>query len=231
MRNYRLPYELFPTGSFELPAVLQRLRDVRDSAVDTDVVAKMEQATEELVAASPLATMPAVGDTAPKFELVNQTGAMVSSDALLATVPAVVVFYRGVWCPFCSLTLRAYEQYLPELRKLGASLVGISLQTPDDSLTTVERNALSYQVLSDLGGKVSRAYRLIFQLPGYLLEIYLQLGHPLPAFNGTNDWELPIPASFVINRDGIVQFAEALPDYAYRTDPAEVIAAVRKLTA
>src|SRR5262249_19035969 len=154
-KNYRLPYELFPTGTFELPAALQRLRGGRDSAVGADIAAKMDRATAELVAANPLAETPVAGDMAPKFALANQTGTMVSLDELLANGPAVVVFYRGVWCPYCNLTLRAYQQYLAELRQIGASLVGISLQTPDDSLTTTERNALTYQVLSDVGGKVS----------------------------------------------------------------------------
>ncbi|WP_082972633.1 peroxiredoxin-like family protein [Mycobacterium sp. 1245852.3] len=228
-KNYRVPYELFPTDAFELPAVLQKLRDLRDSAVGAEVAAKMDQATAELAAAEPLAGMPSVGDTAPKFELVNQTGIMVSLDDLLTAGPVVVIFYRGVWCPFCSLTLRAYEQHLPELRAMGSSLVGISLQTPDDSLTTAERNALTYQVLSDVGATVSRRYGLIFALPEFLQDTYRKLGHPLPAFNGTADWELPIPASFVIDRDGIVRFADAMADYTHRTDPAEVMAAVREL--
>jgi peroxiredoxin len=228
-KNYHLPYELFPTEAFELPVVLQKLRDLRDSAVGADVAAKMDQATAALAGADPLAGVPGIGTIAPKFELANQTGRMVSLDGLLAAGPAVVVFYRGVWCPFCSLTLRAYEQHLPELGEWGASLVGISLQTPDDSLTMVERNALTFQVLSDVGARVSRAYGLVFELPGYLRDTYRTLGHPLPAFNGTNDWELPIPASFVIDRDGKIVFADALPDYTHRTDPAQVLAAVRQL--
>lgn len=227
--NYHLPYELFPTEAFELPVVLQKLRDLRDAAVGADVAAKMDQATAELAGVDPLAGMPGIGDIAPTFELANQTGSMVSLDGLLATGPAVVVFYRGVWCPFCSLTLRAYEQHLSELGELGVSLVGISLQTPDDSLTMVERNALTYQVLSDVGARVSRAYGLVFDLPPYLRDIYRTLGHPLPAFNGTDDWALPIPASFVIDRDGKIVFADALADYTHRTDPAQVMAAVRQL--
>lgn len=230
-KSYHLPDELFPADIFHLATALQQLRALRDSAVGADVAAKMDQATAELAAANPLTAMPAVGDIAPKFELANQSGTIVSLDELIATGPAVLVFYRGVWCPFCSLTLRAYEQYLPDLRTMGASLVGISLQTPDDSLTTAQRNALTYQVLSDLGAKVSRAYGLTFRLPEYLRKSYRELGHPLPAFNGTDDWELPIPATFVVDSDGIIRFAEALPDYTYRTNPADVMAALRKMTA
>jgi peroxiredoxin len=229
-KNYHLPYELFPTGAFELPVVLQKLRDLRDSAVGADVAAKMDLATAELAGADPLAGMPGIGDIAPGFELPNQTGSIVSLDGLLAVGPAVVVFYRGVWCPFCSLTLRAYEQHLTELATSGVSLVGISPQTPDDSLTMAERNALTYQVLSDVGATASRAYGLVFELPTYLRDTYRTLGHPLPAFNGTDDWELPVPATFVIDGDGKIVFADALADYTHRTDPAQVMAAVRHLT-
>jgi peroxiredoxin len=228
-KNFHVPYELFPAGAFELPGELAALRRSRDRAVGAAAAAQMDRATEELTAADPLAGMPAVGDIAPKFELPNQSGTLVSLDGLLTYGPVVVVFYRGLWCPFCSLTLRSYQQLLPELVDLGASLVGISLQTPDDSLTTAERNALTFQVLSDLGANVSRAYGLTFTLPAYLRDVYRERGHPLPAFNGTGDWELPIPATFVIDRDGIVACAAAMPDYTERVDPRQALAAVEKL--
>src|SRR5215471_4234778 len=113
VKTYRLPYEHFPTDTFELRAALDRLRQVRNSVRGATVAAQMDRATAELAATVPLAGLPAVGDVAPKFELANQIGSVVSLDGLLATGPAVVVFYRGVWCPFCSLTLRAYAQHLP----------------------------------------------------------------------------------------------------------------------
>jgi peroxiredoxin len=230
-KSYHLPYELFPTEAFDLPVVLQKLRDLRDSAVGLDVAARMDRATAELAGADPLAGMPGVGATAAKFELPSQTGVMVSLDGLLAAGPAVLVFYRGVWCRFCSLTLRAYGQHLLELAALGVSLVAISPQTPDDSLTMAERNGLTYQVLSDVGARVSRAYGLVFELPTYLRDTYRRLGHPLPAFNGTDEGELPIAASFVIDGAGKIVCADALADYTHRTDPARVMAAVRQLRA
>ncbi|OBG24667.1 hypothetical protein A5764_09515 [Mycobacterium sp. 852002-51057_SCH5723018] len=215
-----------------MPAALQELRDLRVLAVGAETAAKMDCATAELAEVNALANMPGIGDTAPSFELPDQNGTIVSLDGLLATGPAVVVFYRGVWCPFCSLTLRSYQQHLPELRQMGGSLAAISLQTPDDSLTTAERNALTYHVLSDdAEATVSRAYGLLFEVPGYLRESYRQLGHPLPAFNRSGDWRLPVPATFVIDQDRTVRFAGALPDYTYRPDPAEVMAVVRKVTA
>lgn len=231
-KNYHLPYELLPTGAFALPTALRQLRDLRVSAVGAETAAEMDRATAELAAANPLADMPGVGDTAPSFELPDQNGTVVSLEGLLATGPAVIVFYRGVWCPFCSLELRAYQQHLPQLREMGASLAAISLQTPDDSLTTSERNALTYHVLSDdADATVSRAYGLLFEIPSYLRETYRRLGHPLPAFNSTGDWRLPVPGTFVIDQDRTIRLAIALPNYMYRADPAEVMAVLRKITA
>ncbi|OBJ50939.1 hypothetical protein A9W95_23015 [Mycobacterium sp. 1423905.2] len=195
----------------------------------SEAAAKMDQATAELAGADSLAHIPAVGDAAPTFALPNEVGEIVSLDGLLASGPAVLAFYRGVWCPFCSLTLRAYQPHLPALRASGASMVAISLQTPDASLSTAAGNGLSYPVLSDVGGAVSRDYGLVFQLPGYLQDVYRQLGHPLPTFNGTNDWALPVPAVFVIDKSGVVRFGKALLDYTQRTDPLEVVDVVAHL--
>ena len=216
--------------SRDLAVGLQQLRDQRSSPREgLDITAKMDTSTAEIAAAIPLSRMPQIGNVAPKFELMNHLGSMVSLNTLLAGGPAVLVFYRGGWCPFCSLTLRAYSQHLNELRNLGASLVAISLQTLADSVATVEKNRLGYDVLSDLGGAVSRAYGLIFRLPQPLQRIYRELGRPLPIFNGTDDWALPLPATFVVDGDAIVRFTVAMPDHTHRVDPVAVVAAVKQI--
>ena len=230
-RNHHLVESLFPVGTFTLAEALEQLRGGRVAAVGAEVAAAMDRATDELIRTHSPAGMPAVGGAAPRFELADQNGTVIALDDLRAAGPVVVVFYRGAWCPFCSVTLRAYQQLLPELRALGADLVAISLQVPDGSLTTAERNHLTYHVLSDVGGAVSRAYGLIFRVPGHLETVYRELGLSLPELNGTDDWELPVPASFVIDRGGTVRFAEALPDYMRRSNPAEVLAVVREISA
>lgn len=220
---------LLSPGDFELPAVLAMFRSARDSAFGADVGVLMDKATAELEATHPLTAVPAVGDPAPGFELPDHKGGVVSLDSLVATGPAVVVFYRGVWCPYCNLTLRAYQNHVDALRESGASLVAISPQIPDESLNTLERNSLQYDVLSDVGADTARAYGLTFRLPDYLVDLYRAHGIPLPAFNGTDTWELPIPATFIIDSTKTVRFAEAAPDYTQRADPAEIVAAVQKL--
>ena len=119
---------------------------------------------------------------------------------------------------------------LPQINRLGASLVAISGQTPDNSLSMAEKNELTYEVLSDVGLTVARSYGLVFRLPGYLQDAYERLGHPLPMFNGTGEQTLPLPATFVIARDGIVRFAYANPDYTHRADPKDILAVLESIT-
>jgi peroxiredoxin len=227
--SYQRFDEFFPSGSFDLPTVLKMFRDGRDGALGRDVGELMDRATAELEAMDPLSAVPSPGSAAPLFELPNHQGSTVSLSELLEIGPVVAVFYRGVWCPYCNLTLRAYQQHVPEIIERGATLVAISPQTPDDSLTITERNDLTFEVLSDVGAAVARAYGLVFRLPVYLQEAYQKLGHPLPAFNGTGDWELPIPATFVIDRDRTIRFTGADPDYTRRADPVDVLAALREI--
>jgi peroxiredoxin len=132
--------------------------------------------------------------------------------------------------PFCNLELHSLEQYLPRIEELGASLVAISGQTPDNSLLMAEKNELTYEVLSDAGLTVASSYGLVFRLPDYLQEAYEQLGHPIPMFDGAGQQTLPIPATFVVDRDGIVRFAYANPDYTHRADPDDIVATLESIT-
>jgi peroxiredoxin len=218
-----------PSGPFDLRTELARMYAMRDEVMPGDVGERMDRATAELVASRLTDGVPGVGQLAPSFILPDATGRLVSLDRLLAEGPVVISFYRGIWCPFCSLELRALQQALPEITGSGGRLVAISQQTPDSSLTTVERHDLTFDVLSDVDGAVSRAYGLEFRLPDDLQEVYSMLGHPLPAFNGTDRHTLPVPATFVVDIERTVRFAFADPDYARRADPADVVAALHAL--
>jgi peroxiredoxin len=190
----------------------------------------MDQATEEFAAVRLTDHIPSAGARAPLFTLSNATGAEVSLEGLLERGPVVLTFYRGTWCPYRNLDQRAMQQHLPEITQLGASLAVICPQVPDDSLTVTERKNLECEVLSDVGGTVSKSYGLQFTLPDYLREIYERMGHSPPAFNGTDDWTLPIPATFVLDSYGVVRCRFAEPDYARRAEPADVLAALRAIT-
>jgi peroxiredoxin len=172
-----------------------------------------------------------VGGKAPDFSLPNARGGMLQLSLLLSKGPVVVTFYRGGWCPFCNLTLRAYESIYSEIRRLGAELVAISPQTPDNSLSDVEKKGLAYPVLSDVHLRVTRQYGLVFKLTDTWKKLQEGFGNPLPKFNGDESWELPIPGTFVLDRGGVVRLAFVDPDYMRRLEPASILNALREARA
>jgi peroxiredoxin len=221
--------DLLPRGNFELNAEMRRFREMRNRELPHPVTGAMDKATAELVDSYFTDLVVTVGEAAPPFSLPDARGRKVSLGDLLLNGPVVLVFYRGLWCPFCNIHLRALQSVLPQITDLGATLVAVSGQTPDKTLATVERNDIDYPVLSDAGLTVARSYGLAFELPDYLREVYSGLGHPVPAFNGTSEHTLPIPGTFVIDTGAVVRFAHADPDYRYRADPADILAALREV--
>jgi peroxiredoxin len=209
---------------------LSRERDHWGSVLDAPTIALMSRATEALRAPEILNRALKEGDRAPNFRLPAAQGGSIELDTLLKSGPVVLVFYRGQWCPYCNLELRAYQQALPRLQSLGARLVAISPQTPDNSLSTAEKNELSFAVLSDVGLHVSRAYGLAFDLPPALVELYQrQWNNDLVKWHGDGGWSLPIPAVYVIGHGGRILLAHVDPDYRDRLDPETVFARLQTL--
>jgi len=170
-----------------------------------------------------------VGAKAPNFRLPNAQGGTFELSRQLSKGPVVVTFYRGGWCPFCDLTLRAYQANLSDIRLLGADLVAISPQTEDYSMSAVEKKELKFPVLSDLRNAVARQYGIVFQLPDAWKELQIKFGNPMPKFNGDESWELPIPATFVLDRRGTVRLRHVDPDYRRRLEPDEVVRSLREI--
>lgn len=172
----------------------------------------------------------AIGEQAPLFTLPDATGKPVSLEDLLGSGPVVVVFYRGAWCPFCDLHLRDLQAALPEIRRRGASLVAISPQAPDAALPFTERLALGFDVLSDVEQSVIRSWRLQFELPYPLRGAYRSMGMALDLHNADGSWHLPVPGTFVLDRDGVVRARHVDPNYRERMAPADVLAALDALS-
>lgn len=170
-----------------------------------------------------------VGDKAPDFNLPNIHGKQTKLSDLLKESPLVISFYRGGWCPFCSLELKGYQNLLSEIHAEGANLVGISPETPDNSLSTAENFSLKFEVLSDSGNSVANAYGLVFELEPAIREIYSSFDFTLPEKNGDDSWSLPIPATYVINQDGTVVWADVNANYTQRAEPSDVLQALRKI--
>jgi peroxiredoxin len=190
----------------------------------------MERATAELVASGQAGRAIKAGDRAPTFRLRDQDGNEVSSVDLLEKGPLVVTFYRGVWCPYCNLELQAINEVLPELQRYDANVVAISPQTAVNSRKSVRTNQLRFPVLSDVNNETAAAFGLRFHLPDYLVELYKKLKNDLPAFNSDPSWTLPMPARYVIGRDGVVLYSEINPDYTHRPDPSEMFSVLEQAT-
>lgn len=169
-----------------------------------------------------------VGASAPAFILPDAHGTPVALSELLAQGPVVLSFYRGDWCPICNVQLRALQRHLPAIADLGASLVAISPQAPDRSLTFAEKLDLGFDVLSDLDQEVAGAYRVRFPLGESLREIYERL-LPLPEQNADRSWNLPVPATFIIETSGIVRARHVDADYRHRMEPEDILAALREM--
>ncbi|WP_158903476.1 peroxiredoxin-like family protein [Burkholderia sp. L27(2015)] len=186
---------------------------------------------EELRANFLIENTPAMGSEAPEFALPNAQGKSVSLSQALRDGPVVVTFYRGAWCPYCNLQLRAYQRSLPEITALGGRLMAVSAQLPDKSLFTVEQNALEFDVLSDVGNRVARAFGLVYTLPDELRAALIANNKALPLFNGDDSWELPVPATYVIGRDRRIVLASVQIDYRQRLAPEAIVASLQNIRA
>ncbi|HEY1926215.1 MAG TPA: peroxiredoxin-like family protein [Caulobacteraceae bacterium] len=186
------------------------------------VVEAFHRAIDELIAAGAPERALKAGDVAPEFNLPDADGKPVSSKALLAKGPLVVTFYRGVWCPYCNFDLAALEEARAEIEARGASLVAISQQTLANSRKSQRQNGLGFPILGDLGGEVGAAFGVRWTLPEYLREIQRALGADVAQFNGEDSWTLPMPARYVIGKDGVIAYAEVNADYTRRPEPSAI---------
>lgn len=169
------------------------------------------------------------GEKAPDFSLTNAKDKTVRLSELLKRGKVVLTLYRGSWCPYCNLQLSHYQKSLNEIHNLGAELVAISPQTPDESLTIKEKNELDFEVLSDNGNIVARKYTTVFKNADAPVNTMTELGFDFDAHYSDDSRELPIPAVFVIEKDATVSFAKSLGgDYRNRVDVSEIINALKQ---
>lgn len=165
----------------------------------------------------------AVGARAPEFSLPDHNGTVVSSAELLGRGRLVVCFFRGRWDPFCCGQMEAMNRALPEIESAGGSLVAISPQTVKQSFFMADQHSLRFPLLSDGGNEVARNFGLVYRVPDEQQAIYRRAFINLPLANGDENWKLPIPAAYVVDRDGTVLFASADEDYTKRAEPGEIL--------
>jgi len=170
------------------------------------------------------------GDVLDPFTLDDATGTPVNLDQIVESGPAVIVFYRGGWCPYCNLALRTYQrELLPQLERFDARLVAISPQTPDQSLSTVEKAELDFMVLSDPASRLARRVGIAFQQTDDVLDAQRRLGLELAQVNAEGSTELPRPTVLIVDKERTVRFVDVQPDYTARTEVADILAALGNL--
>jgi peroxiredoxin len=202
-------------------------KDLIAKYVPAETQAIHAQAVAELKSRQLAANILPVGAKAPDFELQDHNGKLISSAALLATKRLVICFIRGRWCPFCVGQMEAMNLILPrfeqEFGQGGATLVAISPQTVKQSFFMHDQHKLRFTLLSDAGNKVARQFRLTYRVPEAQEAVYRRAFVNLPFTNGDESWELPIPAAYIVDRDGTILYASANEDYTERPEPVEIV--------
>lgn len=169
-----------------------------------------------------------IGEKAPDFSLKDQNGKEVSLYKLLKKGPVVMTWYRGGWCPYCNLALKSMVDKVPEIEQAGATFIALSPELPDKSLSTAEKNNLPFSILSDINNEVARKYDLVFKLDPKTANMYEEK-FGLSDYNGNKNAELPIPATYIIDQNGIIRYAYVNPDYKLRANPEEIMMHLNRL--
>lgn len=195
------------------------------------VAKTMEDATKALRDSKIAEKAVKQGDLLPAFALPDAAGKTVNAKDLLAKGPLVVTFYRGGWCPYCNIQLRALQKVLPDFQKRGATLVAITPAKPDDTLSTSQKHDLAFPVLTDAGNAYAKSLGLVFHLPDDLRKVYQGFGIDLEKNQGNDAWELPLPATYVVDRSGRVIWSFIDVDYKKRAEPAAILKALDSIGA
>lgn len=210
-----------------LQTLLEETRAGASKRIPEEALAVMRAADEELVAKGVGQNALKVGDTLPDATFTSATGDTVQMSSLLANGPLIINFYRGGWCPYCNFELKAYQDILGDITALGAQLVAVTPEKPDNSLSTTEKNALTFPVLTDNENAFAKALGIAFELPKPLQELYGKFGMDLPGLNAGSGWSLPIPATFVVDANGKIVLADVDVNYTRRLEPTDALAALK----
>jgi peroxiredoxin len=207
-----------------LKAQLDACRRAFEANTPPSVVAALEGSVGELVQTGLVRRALKAGEVAPMFRLRSSNGDFVSLSEVLDRGPAVISFFRGGWCPFCRLELQALAQARPEIERLGATLIGLSPPPNADSFS-------SFLILTDPGCRIAARYRIAFTVAPQFRPAYLALGYPERSEKDPNHWVLPLPATYIIDRNGIVVLSYVDADYTTRLEPTEIAVALAHLRA
>jgi peroxiredoxin len=196
------------------------------SLVQPERLAIGEHAIADLFASGIEDTLLKPGDPAPAFVLPDANGKLMRSPDLLALGPLVVNLFRGRWCPYCVTELEAWRDLYPAVRERGALLVAVSPQTVRQNDFAVTQHSIPFPLLRDAGAAVAAEFGAAYTVPDAMQGYYRSILVNIPFINGENSWRLPVPATFVIGRNGVVVWSQGHADFRVRPDPADVMKAL-----
>lgn len=201
------------------------LADIPEDVLDTMTVANKKIIGSRLEKGALKA-----GQEMPVFQLNNHLNRPVPSYELLGKGPLIISFYRGSWCPYCNMELNAIQKYQDRFTGLGAELIAITPELPDGILNSIEKHKITFEVLSDVDNEVAKKFGLVFKLPEELKDVYKSFGFDLEKSNGNDKWELPMPATYIVNPDGIIEYAFVNADYTKRLEPETILTRLEKMS-
>ena len=209
-----------------LNALLQQTLEASNTRFPEEARKVITSAMDEMRQMNIAKSARCVGDYLPAATLKDANGGELVISELNEDGPLIITFYRGGWCPYCNLELRAYQNVLDKIEELGGQLVAITPEKPNQSLSTIEKNALSFPVLTDTANAFAKSMGIAFELPAGLKALFTQFGMNLPDLNDRAGWALPVPATFVVDATDRIVLADIDVDYTRRLEPADAIAAL-----
>jgi peroxiredoxin len=226
--KWRSLTELHPvTEARPLREIFAERKELIANYVPADLQAVHSRTVAGLKAQAFAAHALKAGANSPSFELPDHNGKLVSSANLLRQGRLVLIFIRGRWCPFCVAQMEAMSSIAPEIAAAGAALVAVSPQTEKQAFFMHDQHKLAFPLLVDAQNALARQFGLVYRVPQEQQSLYSRTFVNLPFANGDSSWELPIPATYVIDCDGTILFASANEDYSDRPEPVEIAEAVR----
>ncbi len=199
------------------------------SLVQPERLAVTERAVTELFSTGIEGRLLAPGSVAPHFALTDVNGKLVRSQDLLALGSLVIDFFRGRWCPYCVTELESWRDLFPALRERGALVVAVSPQSVRQNDFTLTQHSLPFPLLRDAGASVAELYGAAYSVPHSLRDHYRSILVNIPFVNGEDSWRLPLPATFLVGKDGKVMWSEGYADFRVRPEPQALLAVLDEL--
>ena len=214
----------------ELNKQIEEMQKNMLADIPKDVLETITSANKKIIGSRLEKNALKAGQDMPVFQLNNHLNRPVPSFALLGKGHLIISFYRGSWCPYCNVELHALQEYQEKFNALGAKLIAITPELPDGTLTSIEKHKITFEVLSDIDNEVAKKFGLVFTLPGELKDIYRSFGFDLEKSNGNDKWQLPIPATYIVNSDGVIVYAFVNTDYTKRLEPETILFHLKKMS-